>query len=111
MTLFDPEEGTRRRDEAIARAEQHAVVDWNDEVDRAILRVARRRDLFTTDDIWQELLTAPAWTHEPRAMGAAMRRAERAGWCSPTADWWLSKRPACHRRPLRVWRSLCSVAA
>lgn len=102
MTLFDPDEGARLRDEAIARVEEHVV---------------RREQGSTAGNpedrlvLWQELLTAPAWTHEPRAMGAAMRRAERAGWCKPTDDWWLSKRPVCHRNPKRVWRSLCSEAA
>lgn len=106
-SLFDPEEGERRKQDGMARAEDHAVVDWNAEVDRAVLRVCYRQALFTTDDVWAELVaTTEAATHEPRAMGPAMRRAEIAGWCKPTSDFWLSRRPERHRAPMRVWASL-----
>lgn len=109
--LFDPDEGTRRRDEAIDRVEEHAHVDWNHEVDQAILKTARHHPFFTTDDVWAALLELPASTHEPRAMGAAMRRAYTAGWIRPVDRWELSKRPACHRRPVRIWQSLFVEAA
>lgn len=105
-SLFDVPEGERRKRDGMDRAEEHAVPPWNNDVDLAILRAARRLDLFTTDDVWAELQGLPAWTHEPRAMGPAMRRACGFGWCKPTDAFWLSKRPDCHRRPLRVWESL-----
>jgi len=109
-SFFDPVEGKRLREDGIARAEDHAVPDWNVEVDKAILRIARRRPLFTTDDVWAEIAPIPTLTHEPRAMGAAMRRAQRAGWCKPTDEHWLTKRALAHRRPLRVWQSLLAGA-
>lgn len=107
-SIFDPDEGDRRKEDGIQRAEDHAVPDWNVEVDGAVLRVARRLELFTSDDVWAELVaTTEASTHEPRAMGPAMRRAATAGWCMPTGEFSLSKRPERHRAPLRVWASRC----
>lgn len=51
-------------------------------------------------------MPSDARTHEPRALGALMREAARAGDIEATDAWALSERVACHRRPLRVWRSL-----
>lgn len=106
MTLFDPEEAARLKKDGMARSEDHAAPDWSAEVDQAVLRAAKRSLLFTTDDVWGELILTEATTHDPRAMGPAMRRACAAGWCSPTDDYRQSTRPACHQRPLRVWFSL-----
>lgn len=71
----------------------------------AIRRVAEARPEFTTDAVWHLLHDVPE-PREPRAMGAAMRRAVSAGYCLPTNKTKKSVRPDCHRRPLQVWRSL-----
>ena len=68
-----------------------------------IRRLARRRDVLTSDDIWAVLRDAPP---EPRAMGAAFRRAAREGVIRKTDHTIKSIRPECHGRDVRVWRSL-----
>jgi hypothetical protein len=105
-SFFDPGEGNRLRDHAIDLVEAHAGEDWLSCAARAIKILAQGRDKFTTDAVWALL---DAWgtlpPHEERAMGAAMRGAARDGIVWATPEHVLSSRPACHRRPIRVWQS------
>lgn len=104
--LFDPDEGARRRDEALARVEEHAPEDWNAVATRAVLSCADRLYKFTTDDVWwqlEELGTSPP--PEPRALGAVVRRLALAGRIVNTGEWRKSDRAAAHRRPISVWRA------
>jgi hypothetical protein len=94
--------GDAAKNEAIGRVLDGADPAWVDEALRAVFWVASRKERFTTDDVWEQGITSP---EEPRAMGAVMRVAESQGWIEPTRDHWLSRRPVCHRRPLRVWQS------
>lgn len=104
---YEAAEGERQREEAISQVEAHAESGWLANAMSAIRLVARSRERFTTDAVWAVLDT---WKipppHEERALGAAMRNAQKNGVCQATDDWSLSVRAACHRRPLRVWRSL-----
>ena len=93
------------REEAIARVGAHAAPDFKTAAARIIDRLAKERTSFTTDDVWA-LLPEGCETHEPRAMGAAMRAAAKSYVIAPTDRTVNSTRPACHARPVRVWRSL-----
>jgi len=96
--------GEAGKEHGIGNALKHADAGWLTEALAAVFRVASSQENFTVDHVWLdgEGLSSP---REPRAMGAVMRIASKAGWISPTPDHWMSKRPACHRRPLRVWQS------
>jgi hypothetical protein len=97
-------QGSLLRDLALERLEDaHAA--WMEGAVLVIARVAHDQARLTSDDVWQAM---PPTLHvtDPRALGAAMRRAERDGTIRPTATWALSTRAVCHRRPLRVWESL-----
>jgi hypothetical protein len=96
--------GDAKKEAAIVRAMEHADEGWVTLALAAIFRVASGTEYFTTDSVWMEGEGLPS-PREPRAMGSVMRIAEKAGWIVPTRDHWLSKRPVCHRRPLRVWQS------
>lgn len=100
---FDPDESARKRDEAIERVDA-SHDEWCARTHAAIAEVARRQKTLTTDDVWA-LVTEDA-PREPRAMGAAMRRASAAGMIQPLDEWQHTARVAAHRRPLRVWASL-----
>lgn len=104
LTLFDnpPPTAAQLRDRAIDRAASGASQEWLQEAQRAVGRVARARQEFTTDDVWQ-IVGSPA---EPRAMGAVMRWAKKEGLCKATDRTRLSERRECHCRPLTVWWSL-----
>jgi len=99
-------EGERRKTEAIDRVER-AHKEFVDQAVGLVFQLAQEVDEFTTDDLWAALdrlmIDRPP---EPRAIGAAMRAAKAAGYAEPTDRTKLSLRPCCHRRPVRVWRSL-----
>lgn len=89
------------KERGIDRAERGAGEAWMTAALAAVRRLARERVTFTTDDVWQLVGQPP----EPRAMGAAMRAAGKLKLAEPTGNFEMSRRAACHRRPLRVWRS------
>src|SRR5215468_5778740 len=70
---------------------------------RAVRAVARRHAEFTTDEVAAELTD---WIiAEPRLLGPAMLRAQRAGWIVPTDRVRKTTNPAAHSRPKAVWQS------
>jgi len=70
---------------------------------RAVRSVARRLSEFTTDEVAAELTD---WTiAEPRLLGPAMLRAQRAGWIVPTDRVRKTSNPAAHSRPKAIWQS------
>ena len=103
MTLFDPVTAKAVTDEAVERAGAHADAAWLRSALAAVELAARGRSLFTTDDVYEYLEGS---THEPRAMGAVMRKAAAAGLCVATDYYRPSARPAAHQNPKRVWQSL-----
>lgn len=93
-------------DEAIARVYENADVPWTVTALRVIAHVASTKGTFTTDDVWDELATTGASTHEPRAMGAMMRIAVREGLIVGTSTYLPSVRSTCHGRPVKVWEAV-----
>lgn len=104
---YDWTKAARARDEAIERVDEHADQDWKVEARQAVLHAAAHRAEFTTDYVWwlldQREVLPP---HEPRALGAIMRKAAREGLIQRSDRVVESVRPANHRRPIAVWRSL-----
>jgi len=80
--------------------------DWDRAAEEAVRAVARRQPTLTTDDVWALLEASDARTHEPRALGAVMRRMAEAGVIAATERYTKSQRPVCHSRKIQVWRSL-----
>jgi hypothetical protein len=106
-SLFDVPTGIEARDKAINAAERGAPITWVTPAEIAIAYLAKTREHFTTDDVWEHLhQRGHEFPHEPRAMGALMRNAARAGLITATDRVTPSQRPECHRRPIRIWRSL-----
>ena len=95
-------------EEAIARVERNANQDWLDAFMRALKKVAREKLHFNTDSVWEafEADYPQPDQHEPRAAGAVVRLAMKEGTIAATDMFWNSKRKSCHKRPLRVYRSL-----
>jgi hypothetical protein len=101
---FDAAEGDLRRDEAIARVDEHGDETWKAAALAAIEQAVVTRHRFTTDLIWWKLDRAGvAPPREARLMGAVMKQAQGRGWIVPTSDSHRSVRPECHRRWLMVW--------
>lgn len=98
MNLFDAEQA---RDQAIQQVEDNADTDWMRQALAAVKWCAHYHGLFTTDEVWTMLPEV----REPRALGAVMRKAQKAGWIRPTDRVRNSSRVECHARPVRVWES------
>lgn len=94
------------RDEAIARVDAHADVDWKAQAYATGIRIAEREEYLISEDIWQALVDAGVHTHEPRAMGAVMKRLSRSKVIAPTDRFITSPSPLGHGRPSRMWESL-----
>jgi hypothetical protein len=93
-------------EEGIARAEAGALAKWRGLAMWAMERAARQQKDFTADDIWAilEIAQVPQ-PREPSAMGPVLREGRARGYCVSTNRTRESRRPAAHRRPLRVWQS------
>lgn len=100
---FDAEEGKQLRDEGIANAEAGAPTGWPFAALQAVRWVARTHETFTPDDVWETGLEKPP---EPRALGAVMLRAVKAGYCERTETYQPSRNPLQHHTPIRIYRSL-----
>ena len=103
--LLELAEALHAQVEAVTRVERHADRDWKRHVLDVIWGLAAFRPELTSDDVWQ-LLDDDLGTHEPRALGAMLKKAASEGWVTATDSYRPSARAACHARPLRVWRSL-----
>lgn len=102
--LFNSKVADAARDAAIDKAEIGADEAWLAAAAASIRYHAEHLKTFTTDEVWKLLSHLPE-PREPRAMGAAMRNAQREEWIEATDRTKRSERPRCHRRPVRVWRS------
>lgn len=92
-------------DEALGRVDANADAVWKEDVLNAIHRLALTVEDFTTDDVWEAVRLNESTTHEPRAIGALMKRAADRGWIRPTPTYRKTTRPEAHGRPIRVWKS------
>ena len=82
------------------QVEQNANAEWLKAAWKTVLRLAHTGEAFTSDKVF--LLTRGS-THEPRAMGAVMRKASRSGIIKPTGRWVDTGRKVSHNRPMREW--------
>lgn len=102
-TLFS-DLGSYLRDVSIDQVEEHADPDWLSSALVAARQVCVDRAEFTTDHIWERLANVEA-PHEPRAIGAVMRRVKKNEWARPTDRTRPSSMPQNHKRPVRIWQS------
>lgn len=102
---FNFDESRNRRDAALLQVDENAADAWKETALAVVHSVARRKSLFTTDDVWAEM-PDEATTHERRAMGPIMRRAQRNAWIEPTGNFRATARVQGHASPKRIWRSL-----
>jgi hypothetical protein len=101
---FDATLSAAARDEAVQRVDQAADPEWKDYAYEAVLATAREKPGgFIVDDVWKHIPAGVEQPREPRAMGAVMRRAQKAGVIVPTDQYQLSMRITAHRNPRRIW--------
>jgi|GEM_PF-1681974 len=98
------DEITANTDAAIARVDAAANQAWKEACLEAIKEACRRYELFTTEDVADILDESDTLTHEPRAMGAMIRKAQAAGYCIPTSEFVPSHRTSSNAYTKRVWQ-------
>lgn len=103
MTQPTLEDALEARDQAIAQAGQHADDQWRDTAHTVVRELANAGVPFTTDHVWAVLDDLDATTHEPRALGAVIQQASRAGVIRPTGRWVKSTRGVNHAREIKEW--------
>jgi hypothetical protein len=84
-------------------AESNADPEWRVRAARAIIKVAKEKELFSTDDVWKTGLDKP---REPRALGPEIASAQAAGIIEATNIYELTAQASRHRAPVRYWKSL-----
>lgn len=91
-----------------AQAERNREVDaaWLAAQLPQVAALAGSRDELTTDDVW-EVLTMPP--RESRMLGVLLNQAAARGLIAASDRHRPSRRPANHRRPVRVWRCLSAA--
>lgn len=106
MSLFDQfpsPTGDDLRDQALADVETNADPAWLAKAEQ-VIRSIPGGWTFTTDDVWFRLgeigVGAP---REPRAMGAAITAAAKAGLIVNGGQYRKSERPQAHARPIPIW--------
>lgn len=105
--LFDEiRGGMDGRDEGMDRSYSASPDDWKPAAHAAVARVALERHRLTSEHVWDRLEHPP----EPRALGAVMRAAAKAGFVRATKEFEPSRRASRHRAPVRVWESLICKA-
>lgn len=109
MSVTDPtlfsDLGSYLREVSLDQVESNADPDWLRAALVAARKVCTDHQEFSTDRVWEQL-DGIEMPHERRVMGALLRKVKALGWAVPTNRTELSNRPECHRRPVRVWRSL-----
>ena len=109
--MTDTTQGDLLAQEAIGQAEQNADKAWLDTARRVVWQFIKEGQPFTTDLVWERLDALDVHTHEPRALGAVMRSAARAGFLTNTGSYFKSTRPECHSRPVPLWLPRSAEAA
>lgn len=97
--------GKAARDKALAKVEKNADSGWKEAALAAVKRTAYEAQSFIVDAVWLRLPEG-ASTHEGRAMGSIMKKAQANGWIKPTDQFQPSIVKEHHACPRRVWVSL-----
>ena len=108
--VLDPVRAHAVTEAGVRQSGDRAAEDWKQDMHAAIYVIARRQPLLTSDDLWNEVGAAAVTEQNPSALGSVFRTAAKDGLIRLTGDRQESQRPAHHRKPLRVWRSLIHIS-
>lgn len=92
------------RDQGIELVHRNADTAWKRAARERLQEVIRTHETFTADDILINLEERGIVTGDTRAIAAILIAARKAGQIEATDNFTPTKRPASHKRPIRVWR-------
>lgn len=90
---------------SIQRSEDNANAEWKRVALECVKTVATHESIFTADEVIEELSKFAVSTHDLRALGPVMRRAQKLGWITPTDNFVPSSRCNVHHQMIRRWKS------
>ena len=93
-------------DDLLESVYRNADERWKDAAGAAVTSLAKDRQEFTADDVWELIDGTDVGTHENRAMGPVMRAASKAMIIQRTDRTIKTRRPSRNKGDVRVWRSL-----
>lgn len=97
-------QGDLLRDAALEQVEANADAEWIAAAKAVVWALIKLGEPFTSDHIWRGLdERGVGKPREPRALGAVLRAAAKAGYIQSTGEWFKSERPENHSRPVAVW--------
>lgn len=102
-TIFDIAE--KKKTEGMEAAYRGADTEWKKAAAECLQRLIKTNEFMTSEDVVLELNQRGIVTGENRAMGAIMLSFARAGLIESTGNFTTSRRPECHKSPVRIWRS------
>lgn len=102
---LDAQEAERNRDIGIARSDAAASDEFRAELDAAVYQAAQKHAELVCDAIYEFMPPGEA-KGNLHAVGAAMKRAVKAGWLAPTDRLGRTAQVQCNRGPRVLWRSL-----
>lgn len=100
-SIFD--QADRQAVEGMELSYRHAPTYWKEAAREALHELCRRQAEFTTDELWEILGQKGVHTGEPRALGAIIKGASRAGLIVATGKYVASGRR--HNAPITLWAS------
>lgn len=103
FSLFDQVKAEEAKQDGMARAEAHADTEWQNMALLAVQYVALSKRTFIVDEVWQ-YIPSNLHTHNLRAMGPVMKRAQKLGWIEPCGHATTS-RVSAHGTPVTLWQS------
>jgi len=109
QVTLDEALASKRRDAGIARAAEGADrldEEWKDRMYRAVVACAESNREFICDDVWRYASDADRNFAKPKALGAVVLRAAKAGVIANTGRFEKTANARRHRSPVPVWRSL-----
>ena len=98
------------RDRGIELVHKHASTPWKQAAANRILEITKSHDTFTSDEVLIPLEREGIITSDTRALAAILIAARKLGLIEATDNFVPTKRPASHRRPIRVWRVIKRAA-
>lgn len=106
-SIFDvPVQAERQKIEGMEAAYNHADSEWKRAATAYLHELIGTKQFVTSEEVVLYLNSKGIVTGENRAMGAIMSAFARAGLIRSTGRFTESRRPECHKSPVRIWESI-----
>lgn len=99
----DPTEIRQATEKGVNSGYSHADATWKEMALECVRVIALEKSTFTMNDVRWLVRQSPIKTHDNRAMGGVIKKAQKLGWVQPTGQSIPSK--VGHGVSLQIWKS------